>query len=100
MAAMLGLIYLRFGRPAVWFRDEWAVFRMGGDLRLSVDRFVKDQRGHVAEATTLGDYLRHLYRDTVANQHLLIANAKWPNNTFRFEREGGTGSVATTSPRR
>jgi hypothetical protein len=88
MMALLGLVFLRFGRPEIWFRDEWVLSRAGGDLRLSVDRFVKEMRRRIAASMSLGEFLRLLYRDSIINQHLLVANSKWPNNTFRFERQG------------
>jgi hypothetical protein len=89
MVTMLALILLRFGRPDVWFRQEWEISRMGAEGRLSVDGFVKAVRrrlqgGHIA----VGEIVRWLYADYVILQHQLVATSKLPDNTFRFRREG------------
>jgi len=89
MVTMLALILLRFGRPDVWFRQEWEISRMGAEGRLSVDGFVKAVRrrlqgGHIA----VGEIVRWLYADYIILQHQLVATSKLPDNTFRFRREG------------
>ncbi|MBI3944031.1 MAG: hypothetical protein HY326_13525 [Chloroflexi bacterium] len=89
MLVMLGLIYLRFGRPDYWLRPEWQISRLGSDGRLSVDGFVKTmrirlQRGHA----TIGEIARWLYADYIIQQHQRIAGGKMPENTYRFQRRG------------
>jgi len=90
MITVLAMIILRFGQPDLWLRPEWIISRMGADGRLSVDGFVKAmhrrlQRGRV----TIGEVARWLYADYIILQHQLVATSKLPDNTFRFQREGG-----------
>jgi hypothetical protein len=90
MLTMLSLIYLRFGNPALWMKPEWEIARMGADIRLSLDGFIRhlDNR-QKSPSFTLSDACHWLINDYVITQHQLIASSKLPENTFRFQREGG-----------
>ncbi len=89
MIALLGLIYLRFGRPDLWIRPEWEISRMGADGRLSLDGFVKPLRQRLqAGPFSIRDCARWLFDDYVILQHQLVAARKLPDNTYRFQREG------------
>jgi hypothetical protein len=88
MLVELSLIYLRFSDPELRFREEWGIARMGGEFRLSLESFLNRTRAFLTSSTSLAEWLRWLCEHYVINQHLMIANTKWPNNTFRFERTG------------
>jgi hypothetical protein len=89
MITMLALIYLRFGHPQLWLKAEWEVSRMGSDGRLSLDGFMRFLRERLRSGPiTIGEFARWIYNDYIILQHQLVATAKLPDNTFRFERDG------------
>lgn len=88
MVAMLGLIYLRFGRPEYRHRQEWIICQMGAGDRLSLDMFIQGLRRRLDGSPTIGDITRWIYSEYIILQHQLIANSKLPENTFRFQRTG------------
>lgn len=90
MIVMLAAIALRFGDPRLWARPEWEIARMGARERLSFDGFLRHlERLRKRPELTIAGVLRFLTERYVVAQHLMIARGKLPENTFRFEREGG-----------
>lgn len=89
---ILATLFLRFGHPGRWMDPAWTeVSRSGEDGRLSVDRFMRDVRRRVvSSAPTIGELAGWIVDDYVILQHQLVASAKLPENTFRFEREGNS----------
>lgn len=89
MVTMLALIYLRFGRRDLSQQPEWSISRMGANGRLSLDGFMQMLRRKLrAGSVTILELTRQLYTDYIILQHQLIATGKFPDNTFRFQREG------------
>jgi hypothetical protein len=88
--AMLASLFLRFGRPETWMSPAWtAVSRCGEDGRLSVHAFMRSLRARLrAGLPTIFDVAQWLMTDYVVRQHQIVATAKLPDNTFRFERDG------------
>jgi hypothetical protein len=88
--ATLASLFLRFGRPERWMDLAWKeVSRCGEEGRLSVDRFMRDlHRLLRGGSPTIGEVASWIVGDYVIQQHQLVATAKLPENTFRFEREG------------
>ena len=86
--AILALIHLRFSEPELWLEPEWMISRLGGEGRLSLHGFLKELRDRLSRQPTILEVLRWVCEDYVITQHLLIANSKLPENTFRFQREG------------
>lgn len=89
LLAMLGLIVLRFQDSPLQNSPAWEVARMGAEVRLSLDsflrtldRFVKTMRPSIFEVA------RWIYENHVILQHELVATSKLPENTFRFQRDG------------
>ena len=90
MIIMLALIHLRFGDPELWIKPEWEISRMGSDGRLSLDGFVHQMHRRLKNGpVTIREILTWLYEDYVILQHQIVATRKLPENTFRFQREGG-----------
>lgn len=88
LLVMLGTIYLRINNPARRSEPEWAICRMGSDGRRSVDEFVNQMDGRVKPGfIATREVLRWLFNEYVIMQHILVANSKLPDNTFRFRRE-------------
>ncbi|MCB0037311.1 MAG: hypothetical protein KDE51_24940, partial [Anaerolineales bacterium] len=89
MMTMMGLIYNRFGDPTLRDEPEWRIARMGENGRLSMNRFLTQLRRLLRGGdVTIMEVTRWLFRDYVLIQHQAFANAKLPDNTFRFQREG------------
>jgi hypothetical protein len=89
MVLMLSLIYLRFKNKDIRDFPEWEISRMGGQARLSVDRFIRSvERLIHNQGITIGDFIEWIYSDYVIRQHQFIATRKLPDNTFRFHRSG------------
>lgn len=89
MITMLALIDLRFGRPELWQQPEWELARMGQNGRLPLDGFVRSLRRRLESPVTIFEVVRWLYSDYVIQQHIAVATGKLPDNTFRFQRQGG-----------
>ncbi len=89
-ATQLALIYLRFGHRDLRMRPDWEIARMGAEGRLSIDGFVRALEQRLAAGPyALGAFARWLLEDYVITQHQLVAAGKLPDNTYRFQREGG-----------
>jgi hypothetical protein len=89
MMTLLGLVILRFSSPDLRLQPEWEIARMGADVRLSMDGFIrKIQNWLHSGPVTIGEITRRIYESDIILQHELIANGKLPENTFRFHREG------------
>ncbi|HEU5376667.1 MAG TPA: hypothetical protein VFV38_14625 [Ktedonobacteraceae bacterium] len=90
MMILLCLVYLRFGNDAHQQQSAWKeVARRGEDGRLSLDEFIQAVRQQLQSgAPTLLDIARWLYQDYIIRQHLLVAERKLPENTYRFLWEG------------
>lgn len=88
--ATLATLFLRFGRPESWMSPMWsAISRCGEDGRLSIHAFMRALRDRTSHASpTIFDIAHWLLTDYVIRQHQIVATAKLPDNTFRFEREG------------
>jgi hypothetical protein len=89
MITLLALVLLRFGSPDLRIQPEWEIARMGGDTRLSLDRFIRKLQANLQSGpVTIIEVLRSLYESDIVLQHELVATSKLPENTFRFNREG------------
>jgi hypothetical protein len=89
MVTMLALILLRFGKEELWTQPEWEISKMGANGRLSLDGFVRTmQKKLMSGPFTVMEITKWLYEDYIILQHLLVANGKLPENTFRFQRDG------------
>jgi hypothetical protein len=86
----LATLFLRFGRPERWISPAWsAVSRCGEDGRLSIHGFMRSLRDRVRHGSpTVSEVGHWLMTDYIIRQHQIVATAKLPDNTFRFEREG------------
>lgn len=89
MLAVLALIYLRFGLPEVWRQPEWELARMGQNGRLPLEEYVHSLQRRLKSPVTIFEMSRWLYSDYVIQQHNAVATSKLPENTFRFQRQGG-----------
>lgn len=89
MVLLLSLIYLRFGQSEQWRDPAWEISRLGEDGRLSFHHFIQTIRQRLERrSTTIEEVAQWLYKDYIILQHQLVATSKWPENTFRFQREG------------
>ena len=89
LLAMLGLIVLRFQDSPLQNSPAWEVARMGAEVRLSLDSFLRTlDRFIKAMRPTIFEVARWIYENHVILQHELVATSKLPENTFRFQRDG------------
>lgn len=89
MILMLTLIALRFGNRQFWQRSEWKVSKMGENGRCSVDRFIKSLYRRLENGQpTIREIVEWIFREYIILQHQIIATSKFPDNTFRFRRQG------------
>ena len=89
MIMLLVLIALRFGPPSLRFQPEWKIARMGADVRLSMDGFIRKLQAKLQDGqVTIAEVTRWIYESDIILQHELIATSKLPENTFRFQRVG------------
>lgn len=89
LLAMLGLIVLRFQNSPLQISPVWEVARMGAEVRLSMDSFLRNLDAYVkASHPTIAEVARWLYENHIILQHELVATSKLPENTFRFQRDG------------
>jgi hypothetical protein len=63
--------------------------QIGADNRLSVDGFIQGVQSRLRGGSiTIAGILHWLLDDYIILQHYITATSKWPENTFRFQREG------------
>lgn len=88
---MFAVLYVRFGPPERRVGPAWAnVSTAGSDGRVPVDRFIRDLRSRLRRGTPrIGEIAWEIVRRHVLQQHQMVAARKLPENTFRFERDGG-----------
>jgi hypothetical protein len=86
--AVMMLVGARFDLPQLRMREDWTFAQFGGLQRLSLNGFISGLRHRIDEGATIGDLAEWLVRDYVISQHLRVAAAKLPFNTYRFVREG------------
>jgi hypothetical protein len=90
MMLMLALIYLRFGESNRWQAPEWEIAKIGRNGRLPLHGYIQSLRRRIQSGpVTIHEIAQWLYRDYIILQHQAIANQKLPENTFRFQSEGG-----------
>jgi len=89
MIALLGRVYLRFSDKELRHQEEWAIARMGGGERLSLDLFIRRVENLISSGSvSILDFAREIYSDYIILQHQLVAAGKMPYNTYRFRRDG------------
>jgi hypothetical protein len=86
--AMMMLVGARFDLPQLHLREDWAYAQLGGLQRLGLSGFVSGLRYRKDGGATVGDLAEWLLQDYVISQHLRVAAAKLPFDTYRFVREG------------
>jgi len=89
LLAMLGLVVLRFRNSTIQNSPVWEVARMGAEVRLSMDSFLRNLETFMKSSRpTIAEVARWIYENHVILQHELVATSKLPENTFRFQRDG------------
>lgn len=89
LLTMLGLIVLRFRDAPLQRSPVWEIARMGAEIRLSMDSFIRNlDRFMKVSHPTIVEVMRWIYENNVILQHELVATSKLPENTFRFQRDG------------
>lgn len=89
LISMLGLIVLRFRDSSLQKSPVWEVARMGSDVRLSMDSFIRSLDLLIKKSNpTIFEVARWIYENNIILQHELVATSKLPENTFRFQRDG------------